>query len=40
VTVLQVYTPIKAWSSTRKEEYKLRRWEDINAATEAVRNDA
>lgn len=29
--IVGFYTPIKTWSKTRKEEYALRQWENINA---------
>lgn len=29
--VVGFYTPISTWSSERKDEYKMRKWEDINA---------
>ena len=28
--IVGFYTPIKTWSKERKEEYKLREWEDVN----------
>jgi ribonucleoside-triphosphate reductase len=28
--IVGFYTPIKTWSKTRKEEYKLREWENVN----------
>ena len=28
--IVGFYTPIKTWSTERKNEYKLRRWEPIN----------
>lgn len=32
--IVGFYTPIKTWSSTRKEEYKMREWENINGKQE------
>lgn len=29
--IVGFYTPIKTWSSARKEEYKMREWEDVRA---------
>ena len=29
--IVGFYTPIKTWSKTRKEEYKMREWENVNA---------
>ena len=29
--IVGFYTPIRAWSSLRKEEYKKREWENVNA---------
>ena len=29
--IVGFYTPIKTWSKTRKEEYAMRQWENINA---------
>ena len=31
--IVGFYTPIKTWSKTRKEEYAMREWEDVNART-------
>lgn len=28
--IVGFYTPIKSWSTERKEEYKLRKWEEVN----------
>ena len=28
--VVGFYTPIQSWNADRKEEYKLRKWENIN----------
>ena len=28
--IVGFYTPVQTWSATRKEEYGLRKWEDIN----------
>ena len=30
--IVGFYTPIKTWSSTRKQEYMMREWEDVNNA--------
>jgi ribonucleoside-triphosphate reductase len=29
--IVGFYTPIKTWSKTRKEEYAMREWENVNA---------
>ena len=29
--IVGFYTPIKTWSKTREEEYKMREWENVNA---------
>ena len=29
--IVGFYTPIKTWSKTRKAEYKMREWENVNA---------
>ena len=34
--VVGFYTPIKVWTKERKAEYKMRRWEGINKAAEAI----
>ena len=34
--IVGFYTPIKTWSSERNKEYKMRRWEGINAAAEKI----
>lgn len=34
--IVGFYTPIKTWSRERTNEYKLRRWEDINKASEKI----
>lgn len=34
--IVGFYTPIKTWSEERTEEYKMRRWEQINETVEAV----
>ena len=26
-----VYTPIRTWSAARKEEYKMREWENVES---------
>ena len=31
--IVGFYTPIKTWSKERKEEYKMREWENINEST-------
>ena len=31
--IVGFYTPIKTWSSARKEEYKMREWENVNEST-------
>ena len=28
--IVGFYTPIKSWGKERKEEYKLRKWENVN----------
>ena len=30
--IVGFFTPVKTWSEVRKDEYKMRRWEDINNA--------
>lgn len=32
--IVGFYTPIRSWSQTRKDEFKLRQWEDINIKKE------
>lgn len=32
--IVGFYTPISSWAKPRKEEYKMRRWADINVETE------
>ena len=34
--IVGFYTPIKTWSKERTNEYKMRRWEGINQAAEAI----
>lgn len=34
--IVGFYTSIKSWSKERTDEYKLRRWEDINTTAEVV----
>ena len=34
--IVGFYTPIKTWSRERTKEYKMRRWEGINATTETL----
>lgn len=29
--IVGFYTPIRTWSAARKEEYKMRKWEDVSA---------
>ena len=33
--IVGFYTPIKTWSSARKEEYTMREWENVNESTRA-----
>jgi len=33
---IKVYTRVSTWSSERADEYKLRRWEEINATAEKI----
>ena len=28
--IVGFYTPIKTWSKPRKQEYKMREWQDVN----------
>ena len=37
--IVGFYTKIKTWSSERKKEYKLRKWEEINTTSEEITND-
>lgn len=34
--IVGFYTKIRSWSSERKEEYKLRKWEEINETSEEI----
>ena len=34
--IVGFYTPIQSWSKDRKNEYRLRRWEEINTTAEAI----
>ncbi len=35
--IVGFYTPIKTWSTERTKEYKLRRWEEINATANEIK---
>lgn len=37
--IVGFYTKIKSWSDERKKEYKLRKWEPINATSEEIANE-
>ena len=37
--IVGFYTKIKSWSDERKKEYKLRKWEPINATSEEITNE-
>ena len=37
--IVGFYTKIKSWSDERKKEYKLRKWEPINATSKEIANE-